>query len=103
MRQIWIFGSSLLRSHFTRKILRCISQLELAQLIGTGVKPRYLSSGQANHNEGGGLLIDPAECIYLEYNILFIVIELFGGFSDSSWLAYGPEKNCKFTRIHGGN
>lgn len=43
------------------EILRCISQLELAQLIGTGVKPRYLSSGQTNHNDGGGLLIDPAE------------------------------------------
>lgn len=25
------------------QILRCISQLELAQLIGTGVKPRYIS------------------------------------------------------------
>lgn len=23
--------------------MRCISQLELAQLIGTGVKPRYIS------------------------------------------------------------
>lgn len=29
--------------HLIRQILRCISQLELAQLIGTGVKPRYIS------------------------------------------------------------
>lgn len=28
---------------FLLQILRCISQLELAQLIGTGVKPRYIS------------------------------------------------------------
>ncbi|KAI1295380.1 Brefeldin A-inhibited guanine nucleotide-exchange protein 1 [Halotydeus destructor] len=31
-------------------ILRCISQLELAQLIGTGVKPQYLLN--ANHGNG---------------------------------------------------
>lgn len=42
-------------------ILRCISQLELAQLIGTGVKPRYLGGGSgstqgsvAGHHHGGG-------------------------------------------------
>ncbi|CAN8006505.1 unnamed protein product [Ixodes pacificus] len=38
-------------------ILRCISQLELAQLIGTGVKPRYLGSGGAGQGSsvfGGG-------------------------------------------------
>ncbi|KAG1705092.1 Brefeldin A-inhibited guanine nucleotide-exchange protein 1 [Nymphon striatum] len=29
------------------EILKCISQLELAQLIGTGVKPRFISAGQS--------------------------------------------------------
>ncbi|XP_022248093.1 brefeldin A-inhibited guanine nucleotide-exchange protein 1-like isoform X1 [Limulus polyphemus] len=43
------------------EILRCISQLELAQLIGTGVKPRFLSSGQAANNDGVGLVLDPSE------------------------------------------
>lgn len=43
------------------EILRCISQLELAQLIGTGVKPRYLNSGQSASSDGGGLASDPAE------------------------------------------
>lgn len=33
------------------KILKCISQLELAQLIGTGVKPRYIS-GTVRGREG---------------------------------------------------
>ncbi|PIO36246.1 hypothetical protein AB205_0097160 [Aquarana catesbeiana] len=32
-------------------ILKCISQLELAQLIGTGVKPRYIS-GTVRNREG---------------------------------------------------
>ncbi|XP_023237066.1 brefeldin A-inhibited guanine nucleotide-exchange protein 1-like [Centruroides sculpturatus] len=43
------------------EILRCISQLELAQLIGTGVKPRYLSSGQSTITDSGGFALDPAE------------------------------------------
>ncbi|XP_037271150.1 ADP ribosylation factor guanine nucleotide exchange factor Sec71 isoform X1 [Rhipicephalus microplus] len=50
-------------------ILRCISQLELAQLIGTGVKPRYLGgsgSGLAQASAGahGALqdsVLDPME------------------------------------------
>ena len=33
------------------QILKCISQLELAQLIGTGVKTRYLS-GSGREREG---------------------------------------------------
>lgn len=33
------------------EILKCISQLELAQLIGTGVKPRYIS-GTVRGREG---------------------------------------------------
>ncbi|XP_041422402.1 brefeldin A-inhibited guanine nucleotide-exchange protein 1 isoform X1 [Xenopus laevis] len=33
------------------EILKCISQLELAQLIGTGVKPRYIS-GTVRNREG---------------------------------------------------
>ena len=33
------------------QILRCISQLELAQLIGTGVKTRYIS-GVVRDREG---------------------------------------------------
>lgn len=33
------------------QILKCISQLELAQLIGTGVKTRYLS-GAGREREG---------------------------------------------------
>ncbi|XP_054711883.1 brefeldin A-inhibited guanine nucleotide-exchange protein 1-like [Uloborus diversus] len=41
------------------EILRCISQLELAQLIGTGVKPQYLNS-QAPHSEGSSM-IDPTD------------------------------------------
>ena len=36
---------------FVIKILKCISQLELAQLIGTGVKPRYIS-GTVRGREG---------------------------------------------------
>lgn len=36
------------------EILRCISQLELAQLIGTGVKPRYLNAGTGAVGSGGG-------------------------------------------------
>ena len=35
---VFIFLSSL----FLSQILKCISQLELAQLIGTGVKTRYI-------------------------------------------------------------
>lgn len=50
-------------------ILRCISQLELAQLIGTGVKPRYLGgsgsgSAQASTGAHGALqdsVLDPME------------------------------------------
>jgi hypothetical protein len=38
-------------SLFIIKILKCISQLELAQLIGTGVKPRYIS-GTVRGREG---------------------------------------------------
>ncbi|EMP41223.1 Brefeldin A-inhibited guanine nucleotide-exchange protein 1 [Chelonia mydas] len=36
---------------FSIQILKCISQLELAQLIGTGVKPRYIS-GTVRGREG---------------------------------------------------
>ncbi|OXB55153.1 hypothetical protein ASZ78_001384 [Callipepla squamata] len=36
---------------FNIQILKCISQLELAQLIGTGVKPRYIS-GTVRGREG---------------------------------------------------
>lgn len=36
---------------FSFQILKCISQLELAQLIGTGVKPRYIS-GTVRGREG---------------------------------------------------
>ncbi|XP_062316284.1 brefeldin A-inhibited guanine nucleotide-exchange protein 2 [Osmerus eperlanus] len=44
--------------HSWHEILRCISQLELAQLIGTGVKPRYVSGvmrepGVRGHPSGG--------------------------------------------------
>ncbi|KAL1466507.1 hypothetical protein MTO96_042686, partial [Rhipicephalus appendiculatus] len=50
-------------------ILRCISQLELAQLIGTGVKPRYLGgsgsgSAQASTGAHGALqdsVLDPMD------------------------------------------
>lgn len=34
-----------------RQIMKCISQLELAQLIGTGVKARYIS-GTVRGKEG---------------------------------------------------
>ncbi|XP_048255616.1 brefeldin A-inhibited guanine nucleotide-exchange protein 1-like isoform X2 [Haliotis rufescens] len=34
------------------EILRCISQLELAQLIGTGVKTKYIS-GHSSHSQAG--------------------------------------------------
>lgn len=37
--------------YFWFQILKCISQLELAQLIGTGVKTRYLS-GSGREREG---------------------------------------------------
>lgn len=36
-------------------ILKCISQLELAQLVGTGVRPQFISgprSGSAHHDSG---------------------------------------------------
>lgn len=36
-------------------IVRCISQLELAQLIGTGVRPQYLSSGGGGGGGGAGV------------------------------------------------
>ncbi|XP_035208978.1 brefeldin A-inhibited guanine nucleotide-exchange protein 1-like isoform X2 [Stegodyphus dumicola] len=42
------------------EILRCISQLELAQLIGTGVKPQYLNTS-ASHPEGSSLMFDPVD------------------------------------------
>ncbi|KAH9363365.1 hypothetical protein HPB48_006471 [Haemaphysalis longicornis] len=45
-------------------ILRCISQLELAQLIGTGVKPRYLGGGSGSTQGLGALqdsVLDPME------------------------------------------
>ena len=34
------------------QILKCISQLELAQLIGTGVKARYIT-GPSGHTTSG--------------------------------------------------
>lgn len=34
------------------EILRCISQLELAQLVGTGVKTRYISDHSGGHGSG---------------------------------------------------
>ncbi|XP_036361493.1 brefeldin A-inhibited guanine nucleotide-exchange protein 1 isoform X3 [Octopus sinensis] len=43
-------GNYLGKSWF--EILRCISQLELAQLIGTGVKPRYISSDGRGPSNG---------------------------------------------------
>lgn len=43
------------------EILKCISQLELAQLIGTGVKPCYLGSGTMSHPEGGSVPLDTLE------------------------------------------
>ncbi|XP_015926421.1 brefeldin A-inhibited guanine nucleotide-exchange protein 1 isoform X1 [Parasteatoda tepidariorum] len=42
------------------EILRCISQLELAQLIGTGVKPQFLNT-QSSHPEGSSLMLDPVD------------------------------------------
>lgn len=52
------------------QILKCISQLELAQLIGTGVKPRFITAGQAiSHrsnrditSHGGSVTIESHEC-----------------------------------------
>ena len=35
-------------------ILKCISQLELAQLIGTGVRPGLISAGGTSASGGGG-------------------------------------------------
>ena len=32
------------------QVLQCISQLELAQLIGSGVKTRYLTHGGQQHS-----------------------------------------------------
>lgn len=37
------------------EILKCISQLELAQLIGTGVKPCYVSNVTTTHTDGFSL------------------------------------------------
>lgn len=39
-------------------IVKCISQLELAQLIGTGVRPQYLSGGPTHHHRDS--LLDPS-------------------------------------------
>lgn len=43
-------------------IVKCISQLELAQLIGTGVRPQYLSGGLTNHHHHHhrDALLDPS-------------------------------------------
>lgn len=38
---------------FLIQILKCISQLELAQLIGTGVKTRYISGSTSAQTSGG--------------------------------------------------
>jgi hypothetical protein len=35
---------------FCKQILRCISQLELAQLIGTGVKPKRITKDADTHH-----------------------------------------------------
>lgn len=43
------------------EILKCISQLELAQLIGTGVKPCYINSGGMSHPDGGSLPLENIE------------------------------------------
>ncbi|GAB6029023.1 Brefeldin A-inhibited guanine nucleotide-exchange protein 1 [Chamberlinius hualienensis] len=40
------------------EILKCISQLELAQLIGTGVKPCYINSGTTTHQDNGPTPLD---------------------------------------------
>jgi hypothetical protein len=32
-------------------IVKCISQLELAQLVGTGVRPQFISGPRAHHND----------------------------------------------------
>lgn len=62
------------------QILRCISQLELAQLIGTGIKPRYIS-GMVREKELNikGLPPGAEEFMPLglgETNILFIFYSL---------------------------
>jgi Sec7-like guanine-nucleotide exchange factor len=32
-------------------IVKCISQLELAQLVGTGVRPQFISGPRSHHND----------------------------------------------------
>jgi hypothetical protein len=32
-------------------IVKCISQLELAQLVGTGVRPQFISGPRAHHSD----------------------------------------------------
>ena len=45
--------------HSWLEILQCISHLELLQLIGTGIKPRYVSSGNVPVVNVGGLMSNP--------------------------------------------
>lgn len=40
--------------HSWLDILKCISQLELAQLIGTGVRPQFITGAPASPGGGGG-------------------------------------------------
>ncbi|KRX20710.1 Brefeldin A-inhibited guanine nucleotide-exchange protein 1 [Trichinella nelsoni] len=47
---------------FRMEILKCISQLEVAQLIGTGVKSKFLTSGTARILPESGHDISSAEC-----------------------------------------
>lgn len=52
---VFIAGNYLGKSWL--EILKCISQLELAQLIGTGVKPQYIKdSGLKMHHETSNFL-----------------------------------------------
>ncbi|KRY36959.1 Brefeldin A-inhibited guanine nucleotide-exchange protein 1 [Trichinella spiralis] len=47
------------------EILKCISQLEVAQLIGTGVKSKFLTSGTARILPESGHDISSAECTHV--------------------------------------
>lgn len=48
------------------QILRCISQLELAQLIGTGVKPSRQSPGKGDMHGGHPIeAFDPEGMLYM--------------------------------------
>jgi hypothetical protein len=64
---------------FILQVLKCISQLELAQLIGTSVKTKYIPSHKREKSNGGTAYhieaFDPEG--KLHYTFLFVIVISF--------------------------